>query len=308
MSLAFLACVEKGNLENQALLLFRSIRKFAGKYSDAPIYSFQPRVGPALKKETLKAFDKLGVIHSTKILNIRHHTYPIGNKIYVCAHAEKNLSEDVLVFMDSDTVFLGEPGDLDLPDGVAVAVRPSDNKNRGSSGPGDHMEAFWQKAYEITGAPPGQFVETVISKERLRAYWNAGLIAARRDQGVFGRWREDFLKLSKSRKIYSKKNIIDQVSLAMTLSRIPEKVRILDYHYNYSLPKRIHMSPPMSEADLDTLVQIHYHRWFNRPGFLKLLEPQLNTETEAFIWLERQLPFKPTIDDKMREEMEDEPA
>ena len=66
MSVVFIACVESGNLENQALLLFRSIRKYAGRYKNAPIYSFQTQRQEfqTPKRKHSDAFSKLNVTHN----------------------------------------------------------------------------------------------------------------------------------------------------------------------------------------------------------------------------------------------------
>ena len=65
-SIAFVACVESGYLENQTMLLCRSIRRYAGKYRDAPIYTFQPRRGTTIGNDTLAGLNELGVVHDTR--------------------------------------------------------------------------------------------------------------------------------------------------------------------------------------------------------------------------------------------------
>ena len=60
MSLAFVACIESGPLEDQTILLCRSIRRFAGRFRDAPIYTFQPRAGTAIARETLDVLNQWG--------------------------------------------------------------------------------------------------------------------------------------------------------------------------------------------------------------------------------------------------------
>ncbi|MCK4911329.1 MAG: hypothetical protein KAR83_06790 [Thermodesulfovibrionales bacterium] len=322
MSIAFIACVESGNLENQAKLLFRSIRKYAGKYRDSAIYSYQPRKGPALKDETLAVFDELGVKHITKILNTDFHDYPIGNKIFTCAHAEKTLEEDALVFLDTDTVILNEPSDLDLPKDVAAAARPVDKKRLGSQGPDDKKDAYWQKIYKACGVSEPKYVTTTIDKKSIRAYWNAGLIAFRRDEGLMDEWKRCFLTIyeqnliprkSIARQAFEKTtgalglkdgaadgrilNNLDQIALAAALAPVSDRVRVLDHRYNYPLGKRPYIPLPEGEATLEELVQIHYHRWFNRPDFLRLITPHLDTESERFKWIEASLPFEPTIDE-----------
>ena len=304
MSIAFIACVESGNLENQALLLFSSIRKYAGRFKEAPIYSFQPRNGPPLNTNTFKAFEELHVNHNTELLNTDYDYYPIGNKIFVCARAEEIIKEDILVFLDSDTVILNEPVDFDLPRGIAVAIRPVDNKNTGSEGPEDPNDIYWQKLYSICGITKELYLTTTIDNLRIRAYWNSGLIAVNRSYGLFHRWRDNFIKIMRAGHIprnnktnEERLNNMDQLALAPTLVNVSERLNILDYRYNYPLPKRPLMVSPYRNAALENLIHVHYHRWFNKPDFLSLLRPKLNKDSEVFKWISSFLPFQPVIDD-----------
>lgn len=307
MSIAFIACVESGNLENQALLLFRSIRKYAGRFKEAPIYSFQPRKGPPLSKNTIKAFEELHVEHNIELLNTDYDYYPIGNKIFACARAEEINKENILVFLDTDTVILNEPVDLDLPAEIAVAVRPVDNKNYGSTGPVDPNDGYWQRLYSICGVHQGQYLSTTIDNRRIRAFWNSGLIAVNRSEGIFQQWKDNFIKIMKAGHIpkepKTKKECItfmDQLALAPTLTNVSERLNILNYRYNYPLPKRPLMVEPYRNAELEDLIHVHYHRWFNKPDFLSLLRPELNKESEAYKWVSSYLPFQPAINEPLR--------
>src|SRR4051812_14582048 len=124
MRLAFLACIERGPLEGQAVLLCRSIRRYAGRFRDAPIYAFQPRAGHDIAPATLRTLNELGVVHRGEILNRSFADYPAGNKVFACAYAEESLDHEILVFLDSDTIVTGEPEEFDLAPELDAAVRP----------------------------------------------------------------------------------------------------------------------------------------------------------------------------------------
>ncbi len=297
MSIAFIACVEPGNLENQGILLFRSIRKYGGRYRNASIYSFQPRQTPPLAQETLKIFDQLGVVHNTEILNTEYTYHPNANKILSSARAEEILDEDILVHIDSDTVIINEPCELELSGGIIATVRPVDRKRWGSSGVKDPNDTYWRKLYKICGAPETPFIYSTVDQQRIRAYWNGGLIAVRRTEGLFQRWREDFRILIETEHYPPNMSNIVQMALAATLARVFEKVKILDYHYNYPLPLRPLMLAPLRFAELKNLVHIHYHRWFNKPSFLTLLQPPLDRQSDEYQWIDSFLPFQPIIDE-----------
>ncbi|EDZ66161.1 hypothetical protein NOC27_2841 [Nitrosococcus oceani AFC27] len=59
----------------------------------------------------------------------------------------------------------------------------------------------------------------------------------------------------------------------------------------------------MGTVDLDELIHIHYHRWFNRPQFLELLTPPLGRDTPEYKWLKSFLPFHPTMDEPLHGQM-----
>ncbi|HUP60954.1 MAG TPA: hypothetical protein VNA69_11095 [Thermoanaerobaculia bacterium] len=293
-TIAFVACIERGELERKAVLLCRSIRRFAGRHSDAPIYTFQPREGTAIAPDTASQLADLGVHHNSERLNTAFAHYGIGNKIFASARAEELASEDVLVFLDSDTVIVDEPRMLELRNGIDAAVRPVDFHHSsaepesdddpfwhtrfrrvGSSGPGDPMDAYWLKMYELLGVEARPFVETACSRQRIRAYFNSGLIAVRRSAGLFTQWRDDFLGLMTVSHIPRKGPLhyMDQLSLAVTLARVWPRVEILDRRHNYALPARDLSREPLLPVEDEALVHIHYNSLFETVA--QWLEPQL---------------------------------
>ncbi len=296
MSLAFIACVERGYLEDEAKLLCRSIRRYAGRYSDAPIYTFQPRQGMEISAQTLSALSELGVTHVTDTLNTEFEEYAIGNKIFTTAWAEENLTEDILVFLDSDTIIVGEPADLDLPEEFDCAVRPCNRWEGGisSTGPGDANEAYWQKVYRTCGQTAEAFVETVVDLKQVRAYFSAGLIAVRRQAGLWRQWKRDFHRLMEANIFPDDKRRLrqmDEISLAVTLTRNFQRVRVLDGRYNYLIYRRTELSSPIREAQLEELVHIHYISKFSIPGYLRQVQPEFDQSSAILKWIEQYIPF-----------------
>ena len=307
MTLAFIACTEAGNLENQSTLLFRSIRKFGGQFKNMPIHSLQPRRGPTLKTETFQIFDQLEVQHHTEILNTAYEEFPRTNKIFACAWAEEFLPEDILVFLDSDTLFINEPDELLLPQQIGVGIRPVDSKNIASSGPDDCYEPYWQKVYSICQVPEPPYIQTSIDQQTIRACWNSGLVAVQRNLGLFHQWRHHFMTLMRARHfppVARRPNIgipfLDQIALSATLARVFERIQMLPYRYNYCLSKRPIMPVPYRNVPLEALVHLHYHQWFNKPDYLAALTPGFNQQSPIYQWITNFLPFRPTIDDPLR--------
>jgi hypothetical protein len=298
---AFLMCVERGRLEAEGLLLVSSLRRWGGTLAEAPVYSFAPRPGHEPADSTVAELAELGVKHTSEPLNAEHPELPNCNKVYACAWAERELDQDVLVFVDSDTVFLQEPSELLLGADWLVASRPVGSRNAGSRGEGDRNESNWQRLYEAVGATARPWVETVIERERIRAYFNTGLIAARREAGVYGAWRDALDGLLDSGfRLKKMRGQTDQMLFAAVVTDLHERVKILPDTYNYPLPKRIKMRTEMQALELDDLVHVHLHRWAHKPGFLDEVHPPLDTGSERYRWLAKRLPLEPLLDEPFR--------
>jgi hypothetical protein len=309
-SIRFIACVERGALEQKARLLVRSIRRFGGRWAGAPIETFAPRAGRAIGDGTRAFFDEHGVTHHDEVLNRAFDHYGVGNKIFAAARAEETASEDVVVFLDTDTAIVSEPSALALAEDVDAAVRPVEfhrwgeppegderwrtrHRRASSAGDGDAADAYWLRMYELCGVAARPFVETSCDRVRIRAYANSGLVAARRDAGVFAQWHRDFLTLAAAghHPRGGDMHYLDQLSLAATLARIWERVQILDGRYNYPLVGRPLLAEPLRSARLDQLVHLHYNRYFHLGDFLGSLDPPVERDGAVAPWLEQQLPL-----------------
>lgn len=310
-TIRFVACVERGALEEKALLLVRSIRRFGGRWANAPIDTFAPRAGRAIAYTTRDALEANGVAHHDDVLNRDFDDYAIANKIFAAARAEELASEDIVVFLDTDTVILSEPAAFALPQDVDAAVRPVEfhrwrepadgdprwqtrHRRVSSAGEGDPFDAYWLRMYALCGVDDRPFVETSCDRVRIRAYANSGLVVARRRAGVFAQWLRDFLTLAAAghRPHGGDIHYLDQLSLAATLARIWDRVELLDGRYNYPLVGRPLLAEPLRSARLDELVHVHYNRYFHVDGFLGTLEPPLECDGVVAPWLQQQLPLR----------------
>ena len=190
---AFLLCVEHGRLESEAILLVESLRAWGGAHAQAPVYAFAPRPDFQPEAATVAALTELGVTFIDEPLVDRFAETPTFNKVAVSAWAERELDHETLVFTDTDCVFCAEPTELAEGDWVA-AMRPVDRRIAGSRGKGKG-EPYWQKMYAELGVKDRPFVRTTVGQMEIRAYWNSGLIAARRSAGLFTAWEQALVQL-----------------------------------------------------------------------------------------------------------------
>ncbi len=299
-TLSFLLCVEAGRLEPQSLLLVRSIRRWAGRYADAPIHAFRPREGPPLAEATHDAFDGLGVTLHEEVLNRDHHEHVFANTIYVLRRAEDLLKEEVIAVCDSDKVFLSEPSAFDLPPGTNAAVTGPYYLSRAgygskSSGPGHPEDPYWQRLYDLAGAREEPYVTGIEDGKRMRAFWNGGLVVFRRSARLGDAWMELFARaLEAGHHPREGARYLDELTLSALLAREPAAVLQLDPRYNYNIHRRARLPEPWRSLELDDLVSVHYHSWFNREGLLEDLEPPFRQDSERYRWLQDFLPMTPT--------------
>lgn len=307
MSLAFIICTEPGRLEGQSLLLVESIRNFAGTFKDTPIYSFHPRKGEPISIKTQKAFENLNVTHQQIPINTRFHDYYLANKPLVCAYAEKNINADILVFIDSDKCFFGEPNEFILPDDCSVRMRVEYGKGAGSEGSLDPQDVYWQKIYEIAGVKREIYVNTPIGNKKIRGYWNSGLVAVRRKANIFQAWQYNFekamnLQIIPSQGIY----FLEQSILSATISAAEENISNFSLNYSYPLPLHNQLSKTAKINCFNQLISIHYFNAFYYYDWLQQLQKLkgINTNSDKYQWLcaainTYEMPFQPVFHRRM---------
>jgi hypothetical protein len=300
MSLAFLLCVERGPLEQQSLLCVESLRAFGGALADAPVYAFAPRPGMEPASATAAALAAQGVSMVERPLNERHSEHPTWNKVFVAAWAERELDHETLVFTDSDCVVLNEPAELAQGEWLAAA-KPVGVVRAASRGPDDGTaEEWWRRLYTTLEVEAEPFVTTVVDRVSVRAYWNAGLLAARRGAGLFGAWERALERLVEAGCVHPKPELMDQMSWAGVLASHHERVWELPDPYNYPLPQRARLPSPAAALELDDLVHVHLHRWAHVEGFLEELEPPLAEASERRRWLAERLPLEPRREESFK--------
>jgi hypothetical protein len=293
---AFLICVEQGRLESEALLLVESLRRFGGSCAQAPVYAFAPRAGHEPGPETVERLEALGTTVVTEPLVERFEEIPTFNKVSVSAWAERELDHETLVFTDTDSIFLGEPSELVGGDWVA-AVRPVDRRIAGSRGKGKN-EPFWRKMYAELGVKAEPFVETTVGQTRIRAYWNTGLVAARRSAGLFGAWEQALTRLFDARIVQKRwPQFMDQLSWAGVTADVHDRLLVLPDAYNYPLRHRQALVPAAQQLDLAELVHMHYRLWLHMPDALEKAIPEFDPESDRYRWLEQRIPLEPTVDE-----------
>jgi hypothetical protein len=294
--IVFVMCTEAGQLEEEAILLVESIRKYGGDLKDTPIYSFQVRENAEISPQTFKTLESFDVCHNRNILNTKYPNYPLANKPLTCAYAEQEIDAEIIVFLDSDLVFFSEPKEFLLPPGYDVGLRPEHLKFIASEGESDPNDQYWHEIYAVAGlkdAPP--FVTTTVDQKKVRAYWNSGLIAARRSAGIFTTWKNNFENLVSTKDVSTTNQdnfYLEQSIFAATICAM--KANIWQFSVGYNYPIHFHNKLLKSEqlSNFESIVCIHDHlfrerEWFRERIWVKTLKGLKNFDRTSpqYQWL-----------------------
>lgn len=310
--LAFVACVEEGPLEPQGLLLFESIRRYGGPFRDCAIYAVSPRPGISISAAAKRELARLGVVHVEEPLNVELHYFPFANKPFAAAYVEETTTAEVVVVLDSDTVFLAPPLELLQfwqMDELDFLARPVDLRGISTSDQGDNFHAYWTQLGDLVGLPLPSlpFIRTSVDGQRIRACYQSGFFAVRRSCGILRRWR-DFQLLSTraglrtyepTRSIGSGTGTLapdaavlwgtDQACLAFAAWSVTKRVKLFGSAYNFPLhlPEAAFPSRP---------VHLHYHWMFEKDRWpANSLRTDHRVDPEVREWLESRLPLSLTL-------------
>jgi hypothetical protein len=278
-TVAFVACIEGGVLERQALLLFESIRLYTGRFRNYSIYALSPRSGHAISRRARQRLDELGVTYIDAILNTECQEYGSANRVAAAAHIEAFYPHDVLVILDSDTLFLREPNEIMLQPNLDVAVRPVGVKGMCTSGPGDPFDSYWRELCRCCGVDYDQipWTESFADRCRIKASYNAGLVIVRGELGIMQRWSDFFFAsvrkqlrpYSHDRRFRSGAGWVEsgasrlwgsnQAALSLAIWNTTQKVKELDPTYNYQLIVHEQIGWRRRRKVFPNLVHVHYH-------------------------------------------------
>jgi hypothetical protein len=278
-NVGFVACIEGGILEAQALLLFESIRQYAGRFRDCPIYALSPRSGHSISKRARNRLDELRVNYIDVILNTECREYGSANRVAAAAYIEEVYPHEILVILDSDTLFLREPDKILLSPDVDAAVRPVDVKGMCTDGPADPFDIYWRDLCHCCSVDYEEipWTDSFVDHHRIKASYNGGLVIVRGSLGILRQWasfffasiRQGLTPYSEDRLFRSGAGWIDstagrlwgsnQAALTLAIWSITRRVQELPPTYNYPLTLHDQIDAATANAVFPDLVHVHYH-------------------------------------------------
>lgn len=281
----------------EAIILARSIRTFAGRFSDSPVWILLPESEKGIQEETERTLLDLDARLIPYAVDGQLLAFPCGGKVMASAAAEA-LAEDkaeVLVWMDADSMVLNEPVPLILDDRASLGYRPVDHTLIGSpiDEPIDH---FWEHIYRRCHVTDAALfpMTTTVDEKTIRPYFNAGMLVVRPERRLLRRWRDRFLKIYRDplfEALYTEniltKIFIHQAVLAGVVLSTLDHDDLTELPPSINYPLHMHDQYPASSRPsyVDELVTCRYDTLFQSPNWRE----KIPTKEPFTSWLEDQV-------------------
>lgn len=253
----------------------------------------------------------VGATYIDTLLSTECTEYGSANRVAAAAYVEKEYSHELLVILDSDTVFLRQPDKIQLSPNVDVAVRPVDVKGMCTSGPGDPFDRYWRELCYCCDVDYNEipWIESFVDRQRIKASYNGGLIIVRGKLGVLQRWASFFFSAvragltpyEKEWRLRSGVSWVDstaskfwgsnQAALSLAIWSTTQRVEQLPPTYNYPLHQHAQIDSETLKTWFPYLVHVHYH-WLLQDEAARnpLFDPHGPLSAEQREWLRPSLP------------------
>lgn len=269
-----------GESNSEASLLVNNLLQWGGSFKKFPHLVFEIRDKNSRNNSVRfpSDFERIEVTMSDEVLD-----FPFASKVFAAAEAEaraESMQASELVWLDPDTLFVQEPVELLLKPGEKIAIAPVHLQNI-SSPAEEPMDEFWNTVYGHCQLAEDQIndVTSIVDQKKLRAHFNAGLIAVNPQAGILRRWRDNFESLYHNpcmdilyQTDIRYKVFVHQAILSATILQTCTRaeVKLLPPVYNFPLHLLKKMQTQSQPTSLDQLVTARYDD-FNIPGWASML-------------------------------------
>lgn len=291
----FACLAEDAPTGRRALLLARSIRAFAGRFAESPIWTMVP-CATSLPKDVQNGLNAAGAEVVPFDASPAVVAFLFGAKVLAAGAAEARVADrGTLVWMDSGTLVLREPNELALPPGKAFAARPVDLALIGSR-LSDPVTPFWNLIYRTCAVPADCLfpMKSSVDEIVIRPYFNAGLLAVAPGRGVLSQWATTFQRLHQNPRLVELYRadgryavFVHQTVLAgVVLSALDrEEIGELPPLANY--PLHLHDRYPLAHRprSLAEVTACRYEEFFENPAWQDVIP----VEEPLRGWLNREL-------------------
>jgi hypothetical protein len=278
--ITFVSCIERGRLEDEAVLMLQTLRRNGGTFSHARVLLVEGRRGAPLAESTRMALHRLGAeLIRDRIANPAPW-FNYANKVAACTIAQEIATTPLVAWLDSDVLIAAEPAGLLLKDDLDFAGRCEFLPPAMHEGDPLHVP-YWQRLCAQVGIQPEQlpFVRIEHLQLDIRLNFNSGVFVWRRSSDFARAYRNAFIALLNSRLAQHDGNFFtaDQVVIAPLL--IAHKMawqhwELVDHHMIFQGM----IDGPGASPDMSRSSVIHYSRSLDPPyrqRFLARLRAEL---------------------------------
>jgi hypothetical protein len=293
-SVQFVMCVEAGGMEPMTVWLVQSLRRWGGRFANAPVLAIKPRFGAPLRKRTLRAFDQLDVAFRSVRPAHSFSWFTWMNKPTCLLAAETHSNAETICWLDADILVLDEPAGLQLAPDEQFAACPSD-KNVGTSGPEDRFNPYWAELCRQLGVNLEDLPWVTSCRERqpIRFYFNGGLFVYRRSANFAEPFLANCQRLLRARvkSRFDSIMLTEQIALALTAAKLGLRWRSLPWSHNYAVSRQLHAAGLYDPNGIGRACILHHHNamW---PAFYRQFLADLRVlRPEVADWIAPHLPI-----------------
>jgi hypothetical protein len=289
---------DAGSLQN-VLLMAESIRTFAGKHKDAPIWAYMP---PGLAEEeaqTVQRLEGLGVeARPSKALEDALEFY-FARKVFASVRAEAHAGEvaEILAWLDEDTIMLQEPAEFILPEDKDLGYRPVMHKNIGNLF-AEPVDEYWGRVFELLVVPDSTFfpMVTPADGDTIRPYFNAGCMVVRPARGLLAYWLRCFIRLYRDPVLVEMCNsdikrriFLHQAALTGAILTRIDRAEMLEFspRINYPIFFEQMFGARRTFDDISDVVTFRHESYFRKPA--PDWDEKLKGPAEKIAWMRKHL-------------------
>ncbi len=282
--------------EVQAYAMAASIRKFAGKFKDAPIWITVPE-GYELCGEVADKLAALVVEYVPISADDVIFKFPYASKPLATAAAESHATGkvDFLAWIDRDGLVTGQPDAFLLPEEKLLGYRPTDLRNVGSPW-GEPLTPFWQELYTRFKIPIEKAFQftSVVDEQPMYPYVNAGLLCVRPEAGILRQWKVDFLAHYTAPELTKYANespvyhwLLHQMLLTGTVMKMlaEGQMQLLPWGYNYPANLHHRFAEGKAVSTLDEVTSIRIDELLSVEGWRE----RFAADDRILVWLDELL-------------------
>jgi lipopolysaccharide biosynthesis glycosyltransferase len=209
------------------------------------------------------------------------------NKPVTVVEAMKRSDAELVCYVDSDMIFMGEPNLLDLDADTDFAACASD-RNIGVTSDEDETTPFWREICRVLEIQFDDLPWVHAHRDGIgiRMYFNAGMFAFRRSSGFAEAYLQSVIDLLDAKVSSKVSNIYfhEQASLGLTAFKLKLRWKALPHVYNYAVGGKI-----MSRYEPQKVQQgiiLHYHDMMWPNNWAMLMKHLATDRPDVHSWLE----------------------